>query len=280
VSVQDLEQSIRFYSTLFGAEPVVVKADYAKWMLDDPRVNFAISDRARAPGVDHLGIQVESGEELAEIRDRLKRAGDAPRDQTAAICCYAESDKAWVNDPAGVRLLPLTGGHARQGLLLAPRGGPMSKTYPRPGDAVGMSMDLLTPDDAPAWGAFQAALEAAGLPTDDLNGDGQRFFSFEGGSAFGGFARQGANVLLRSIVVAPDRRGSGLGRQVVAGLLDEARRQGATAAWLLTTDAQGFFLRHGFEIADRATAPAAIAASAEFTSLCPTSAVLMCRKPL
>jgi catechol 2,3-dioxygenase-like lactoylglutathione lyase family enzyme len=103
VAVEDLTTSIRFYSTLFGAEPTVVKPDYAKWMLDDPRVNFAISDRGRAPGLDHLGIQVESGEELAEIRTRLKAAGDAPRDQAAAVCCYAESDKAWVNDPSGVR---------------------------------------------------------------------------------------------------------------------------------------------------------------------------------
>jgi catechol 2,3-dioxygenase-like lactoylglutathione lyase family enzyme len=103
VSVGDLDQSIRFYETLFGAPPSVVKPDYAKWMLDDPRVNFAISDRGRAPGVDHLGIQVENGEELVEIRERLKAAGDIPRDQTAAVCCYAQSDKAWVNDPAGVR---------------------------------------------------------------------------------------------------------------------------------------------------------------------------------
>jgi hypothetical protein len=103
VSVDDLAHSIRFYETLFGSGPTVVKDDYAKWMLDDPRVNFAISKRGRAAGLDHLGIQVESGEELVEIRDRLVAAGDTPRDQSAAVCCYAESDKAWVNDPSGVR---------------------------------------------------------------------------------------------------------------------------------------------------------------------------------
>jgi catechol 2,3-dioxygenase-like lactoylglutathione lyase family enzyme len=103
VAVEDLSRSIGFYSTLFGAAPAVVKDDYAKWMLDDPRVNFAISDRARVPGIDHLGIQVESGEELAELAERLKAAGETTRDQEATTCCYARSDKAWVNDPSGVR---------------------------------------------------------------------------------------------------------------------------------------------------------------------------------
>jgi len=103
VAVEDLAKSIGFYSTLFGAEPVVLKNDYAKWMLDDPRVNFAISDRASVAGVDHLGIQVESGEELAELAGRLNAAGEVTRDQAATTCCYAQSDKAWVNDPNGLR---------------------------------------------------------------------------------------------------------------------------------------------------------------------------------
>lgn len=103
VAVENLEQSIGFYSTLFGAAPVVVKSDYAKWMLDDPRVNFAISDRAAAIGVDHLGIQVDSSEELSELAERLKAAGEVTRDQVATTCCYAQSDKAWVNDPSGLR---------------------------------------------------------------------------------------------------------------------------------------------------------------------------------
>jgi catechol 2,3-dioxygenase-like lactoylglutathione lyase family enzyme len=103
VAVADLAKSIDFYSTLFGAAPVALKDDYAKWMLDDPRVNFAISDRAAAAGVDHLGIQVESGEALAELAGRLKAAGEVTRDQEATTCCYAQSDKAWVNDPNGLR---------------------------------------------------------------------------------------------------------------------------------------------------------------------------------
>ncbi|WP_343517808.1 ArsI/CadI family heavy metal resistance metalloenzyme [Sphingomonas sp.] len=103
VSVPDLAQSIHFYQTLFGAAPVVVKDDYAKWMLDDPKVNFAISERARASGVDHIGIQVDSADELGELAGRLKAAGAETFDQEATTCCYAQSDKSWVHDPAGVR---------------------------------------------------------------------------------------------------------------------------------------------------------------------------------
>jgi catechol 2,3-dioxygenase-like lactoylglutathione lyase family enzyme len=103
VSVPDLAQSIQFYETLFGAPATVVKADYAKWMLDDPRVNFAISQRERAAGVDHIGIQVDSAAELGELSTRLKAAGATTFDQEATTCCYAQSDKSWVNDPAGVR---------------------------------------------------------------------------------------------------------------------------------------------------------------------------------
>lgn len=103
LSVPDLNQSIRFYETLFGAPPSVVKDDYAKWMLEDPRVNFAISTRAHAAGVDHVGIQVDSPAELAELSGRLKGAGAVTLDEAGATCCYAKSDKSWVEDPAGVR---------------------------------------------------------------------------------------------------------------------------------------------------------------------------------
>ncbi len=103
VAVDDLDRSIGFYSTLFAAEPSVVKADYAKWMLDDPKVNFAISARGAASGIDHLGIQVESDGELRTLAGRLKAAGEATRDQEATTCCYAQSNKSWVNDPSGIR---------------------------------------------------------------------------------------------------------------------------------------------------------------------------------
>jgi len=103
VAVEDLAQSTRFYSTLFAAEPTVIKDDYVKWMLDDPRVNFAISTRAeRAPGISHLGIQAEDEAELAEVYDRLARAERPIVEAKAATCCYAKSDKQWIADPQGV----------------------------------------------------------------------------------------------------------------------------------------------------------------------------------
>ena len=103
VSVEGLAQSTRFYSTLFAAEPTVVKGDYVKWMLDDPRVNFAISARpGRDAGISHLGIQAEDEAELAEVYDRLARAGRPIVEARAATCCYARSDKQWIADPQGV----------------------------------------------------------------------------------------------------------------------------------------------------------------------------------
>jgi len=102
VSVDDLAAATQFYATLFGAQPSVAKPDYAKWMLDDPRVNFAISARGRGAGLDHLGIQVDGGDELTEIHTRLETAGEAIADKGAATCCYAKSDKGWVTDPAGL----------------------------------------------------------------------------------------------------------------------------------------------------------------------------------
>jgi len=103
VSVPSIDQAVAFYSLLFDAQPTVLKPDYAKWMLDDPRVNLAISARDRAPGVDHVGIQVDSADELAGLAARLKAAGASTFDQEATTCCYAKSDKSWVSDTAGVR---------------------------------------------------------------------------------------------------------------------------------------------------------------------------------
>jgi hypothetical protein len=102
VSVDDLAGSIRFYSTLFAAEPSVVKPDYAKWMLDDPRVNFAISSGGGGSGISHLGIQAEDEAELAEISGRLARAERPVVEEKGAVCCYARSDKHWIADPQGV----------------------------------------------------------------------------------------------------------------------------------------------------------------------------------
>jgi catechol 2,3-dioxygenase-like lactoylglutathione lyase family enzyme len=102
VAVHDIKQSVRFYSALFAAQPTVLKDDYAKWMLDDPRVNFAISARGAKTGLDHLGIQAENGEELEDIGARLAQADVSTTQQTGASCCYAKSDKYWTIDPQGV----------------------------------------------------------------------------------------------------------------------------------------------------------------------------------
>ena len=103
VNVTSLEGSIDFYSTLFGTEPSVRKPDYAKWMLDDPRVNFAISQRERAPGVDHLGLQADEPQELEEIGNRLTAADAVALAEQGTTCCYARSDKYWAEHPQGVR---------------------------------------------------------------------------------------------------------------------------------------------------------------------------------
>jgi len=102
VAVEDLEANIRFYSTVFGTPPAVHKPDYAKWMLEDPRMNFAISQRGAKTGVDHLGFQVDSDAELTALRAQVGEAEIAARDQPDATCCYARSDKYWITDPQGI----------------------------------------------------------------------------------------------------------------------------------------------------------------------------------
>ena len=100
--VDDLAKSIAFYSKLFAAEPARVESDYAKWMLDDPRINFAISTRGATPGVDHLGFQTDDAAELAELKARAESADMALLDQGETTCCYAQSEKHWVTDPQGI----------------------------------------------------------------------------------------------------------------------------------------------------------------------------------
>lgn len=102
VGVEKLDESIRFYSALFGAGPIKTKPDYAKWLLEDPRVNFAISTRTKKNGVDHLGIQVDEEHELTEMRERLKAGDMAVTEEGETVCCYAKSDKSWIQDPAGI----------------------------------------------------------------------------------------------------------------------------------------------------------------------------------
>lgn len=102
IAVDDLEQNVRFYTAVFQAEPTVLEADYAKWMLDDPRINFAISDRGRKPGLDHLGIQVDSNQELESVQEGLTSANLPITEQKQAACCYIQSDKYWTVDPQGI----------------------------------------------------------------------------------------------------------------------------------------------------------------------------------
>jgi len=111
VSVDDVAESIQFYRMLFAAEPTVTKNDYAKWMLEDPRVNFAISKRGAEPGICHLGIQVEDREELADVCSRLKHAEAPVLEEGLTTCCYAKSEKSWIEDPQGFHweMFPTTG---------------------------------------------------------------------------------------------------------------------------------------------------------------------------
>lgn len=102
LSVPNLDQSVKFYSTLFAAGPTVRRPDYAKWMLEDPRLNFAISERSDITGIQHLGIQVENESELSEVYERLTRASSPIAEEKGTTCCYAKSDKHWVNDPQGI----------------------------------------------------------------------------------------------------------------------------------------------------------------------------------
>lgn len=127
LSVADLDASITFYSALFAAEPSVHESDYAKWMLDDPRVNFSITDRPAEKGLGHLGIQAENADELAEIGSRIAAMTAPTRAQGETTCCYARSEKTWIYDPEGIawETFLTHGQHPRYGEDLAPR--PSSK---------------------------------------------------------------------------------------------------------------------------------------------------------
>jgi hypothetical protein len=103
VSVNDLTASVRFYSTLFAAPPTVLKPDYAKWLLADPLVNFAISARGAPAGIEHLGIQAADADELQEVYERLERANAPVLKEGETVCCYAKSEKSWIEDPQGLR---------------------------------------------------------------------------------------------------------------------------------------------------------------------------------
>src|SRR5215468_7299363 len=144
VSVEDLDASIRFYATVFGGPPTVRKPDYAKWMLEDPRLNFAISKRGAPPGLDQLGFQVDSDDELRALRAQVEQAEIDAQEQVGAECCYVKSDKYWVTDPQGLawetfrslESIPLYGTDIRQRAVPAKSGeaccAPASASAPEP----------------------------------------------------------------------------------------------------------------------------------------------------
>ena len=102
LSVSDLQRSVAFYVHLFGSEPTVLKEDYAKWMLEDPRINFSLTESPHRSGINHLGLQVDSAAELAVLRQRAVDAGEQTLEQPDASCCYARSSKSWLRDPDDV----------------------------------------------------------------------------------------------------------------------------------------------------------------------------------
>lgn len=136
MGVDDLAESIRFYSALFAAEPTVRKPDYAKWMLENPRVNFAISHGRGAVGIHHLGIQVDGQEELAEVYDRLKAAEGPVIEEGETVCCYAQSEKSWIADPQGLAWETFfTHGESTVYGTSAPAIGSNPASRPKPADA-------------------------------------------------------------------------------------------------------------------------------------------------
>jgi catechol 2,3-dioxygenase-like lactoylglutathione lyase family enzyme len=135
VAVSDLDKSIAFYSAMFGEQPDVVKPDYAKWMLDDPRINFAISHRGQTPGVNHLGMQAENDAELEAIHANLRNADTAVVAEKDAHCCYARSDKYWVTDPQGIAW------ESFHSLATIPLFGSTESDISRPADATSCGSD-------------------------------------------------------------------------------------------------------------------------------------------
>jgi catechol 2,3-dioxygenase-like lactoylglutathione lyase family enzyme len=145
VAVDDIAANVRFYSTVFGRQPAVVKEDYAKWMLEDPRINFAISSRGLEKGVDHLGLQVDSDAELAALPEQVGRADIDARDQPRAACCYAKSNKYWITDPQGIAWetyhtldsIPTFGEDAQSALKAGAPAAPSACCAPRAGASSG-----------------------------------------------------------------------------------------------------------------------------------------------
>lgn len=293
VSVSNLSQSIRFYSSLFGAEPARVEPDYAKWLLDDPRLNFAISTRDSSLGVNHIGLQVDSAEELAGLEAKLKRASTSVLPEAEVTCCYAVSDKYWVTDPQGIAWevfhtlqdAPVYGDYkpiaaireSTETSCCGPRASTEAlrsrRTWMRTGGAT------IRPTRNAEVLAVREVLSSASLPVEDVTDSPRLQFwvAQVDGSIVGvvGLERVGQSALLRSLAVVPPFQSRGLGQHLVEYVEQYARTEGYRELTLLTTSADRFFEGLGYLQVERESVPEDVQQTAQFRSLCPSSAICM-----
>jgi len=303
VAVADLTDSIRFYSRVFGADPAVRENEYAKWMLEDPRINFAISSHRQPVGVNHLGFQVDTDEELRGMQAQLRAADARMIQEDEQPCCYARSDKYWVTDPTGIAWetfhtlgsIPVL---AKTHLFLitaSPLYPPRQPALRRhaayrqressPKSSVRSAARQMSPSPDIRRGRSAdlppvlALLETAGLPTADLKSVTRlHVWVLEAKESLAGviaLERHGSEGLLRSLVVAPEYRKRGFATALVRRLEDDARAEGVEILVLLTETAESFFRRLGYQAIERCSVSEALSQSAEFRSLCPMSAICM-----
>lgn len=264
VRVKDLAESISFYNAIFNATPTVQKSDYAKWMLEDPRINFAISLRPDAPGIEHLGIQAESEQELQEVYANLKNAKASLLEEGKCACCYAKSEKAWITDPQGVSWEAFytfgettvygEGIHSRQ-----------NKDFFRQAKS------------AYEQAKVKEMLIANKLPVDDIADNTKLFMLTRKGKLIGtgGLEMLGDVALIRSVSTDDSLRGQGLGKYVVDELEQFAIRAGMQTLYLVTTSADQFFSKLGYATVNRILLPTEILSHPQLTSVCPASAIVM-----
>lgn len=264
VRVKDLAESISFYNAIFNATPTVQKSDYAKWMLEDPRINFAISLRPDAPGIEHLGIQAESEQELQEVYANLKNAKASLLEEGKCACCYAKSEKAWITDPQGVSWEAFytfgettvygEGIHSRQ-----------NKDFFREAKS------------AYEQSKVKEMLEANKLPVDDISEKTNLFMLTRKGKLIGtgGLEMLGDTALIRSVSTDENLRGQGLGKYLVDELEQAAIRAGVQTLYLVTTSADQFFTKLGYTVTNRDSLPDVVKQQRQLKDVCPASAVVM-----
>lgn len=264
VRVKDIAESISFYNAIFNATPTVQKSDYAKWMLEDPFINFAISLRPDAPGIEHLGIQAASEQELKEVYANLKNARASLLEEGKCTCCYAKSEKAWITDPQGVSWEAFytfgettvygEGIHSRQN----------TDFFRKATSAYEQSK-------------VKEMLAANKLPVDDISDNTELFMLTRKGKLIGtgGLEMLGDVALIRSVSTDDNLRGNGLGKYVVDELEQAAIRAGVQTLYLVTTTAERFFAKLGYSLADRATLPDVVKQQRQLKDVCPVSAIVM-----